>query len=117
MQDRDIRERTYQFSIRIVRLCQALDEDRIGRVLMSQILRAGTGIGANLEEGQAAQSKKDFISKVSIARKEAFEAHYWLRLLRGCGLIPEDRMADIIDECEEIAKVLSAIVLSAKKNP
>lgn len=117
MDQPEIQKRTYDFSLRIIKLCRALDEDRIGRILLSQLLRAGTAIGANVEEGQGAQSKKDFISKMSIARKEAFETHYWLRLLRDSHILPEPRMTRIIDECAQIGKVLSAIVLSAKQKP
>ncbi len=114
-QSPDIRLRTYEFSLRVVKLCRALDDDRLGRVMLPQLLRSGTAIGANVEEAQGAQSKKDFISKRSIARKEALEAHYWLRLIRDCQMLQDARMTAIIDECEEICKVLSASVLSAKR--
>jgi len=116
MEGQDIRERTYDFALRIIRLCRALGEDRVGRILLGQLLRSGTPIGANLEEAQAGQSKKDFIAKASIARKEAFETRYWLRLLGDSGVLPQERMAEITDECNQIAKVLSAIVLSAKRS-
>jgi len=115
MQERDIQDRAYKFALRVVRLCGTLQRSSVGRVLVSQLLRAGTSIGANLEEAQAAQSKKDFIAKVSIARKEAFETRYWLRLVADAGWVSRGRMAGIIAECDEIAKVLSAIVLSARK--
>jgi len=84
--------------------------------MLAQLLRSGTAIGANVEEAQGAQSRKDFISKMSIARKEALEAHYWLRLVRDSRMLPDARMSAIIDEADEICKVLSAIVLSAKRS-
>lgn len=79
---RDIRERTFDFVVRIVKLCQYLDEKPgVGQTLGKQLLRSGTFIGANIEEAQAGQSKPDFISKNAIALKEARETLYWLRLL------------------------------------
>ena len=78
----DIQDRTFAFAVEIVRLCQRLDEKPgAGRTLSKQLLRSATSIGANMEEAQAGQSKADFISKTSIALKEARETLYWLRLL------------------------------------
>ncbi len=112
----DIRERTYTFSLRIINLCKALNEDRIGRVLFNQLLRSGTSIGANVEEAQGGQSKKDFLAKFFIARKEARETHYWLRLLRDSGTLPKEKMSEIIDECEQITRILTSIILSTQEN-
>jgi four helix bundle protein len=79
---RDLPQRTFEFAQRVVKLCQVLGvTPGVGRTLANQLLRSGTAIGANVEEGQAAQSRADFLSKLSIACKEARETHYWLRLL------------------------------------
>jgi four helix bundle protein len=79
----DIGDRTFLFALRIVKLCMRLSEKPgVGRTLGNQLLRAGTSIGANVEEGRAAQSRADFISKNNIALKEARETRYWLRLFR-----------------------------------
>ena len=90
----DLPKRSFEFATRIVRLCQTL-EKRPGasRTLASQLLRSGTSIGANVEEGQAAQSEADFISKHSIACKEARETHYWLRLMAATELVPAGRLS------------------------
>ena len=73
----DLSERTFAFATRVVKLCQFLDErPGVSRTLSRQLLRSGTSIGANVEEGQASQSEADFISKYSIACKEARETHY-----------------------------------------
>ncbi len=112
----DICKRTFEFALRMVRLCQALSEKPVGRALGRQLLRSGTSIGANVEEAQGGQSRKDFIHKMSIARKEAYESHYWLRLVLQAGLMPEDRMSDIIDECHQIRRIISAIIISAERN-
>jgi len=82
-------------------------------VLSKQLLRSGTSIGANIEEAQAAQSKKDFISKMSIVSKEARESHYWLRLLKYGKFISKD---DLLDDCEELIKLLTSIVKSSENN-
>jgi four helix bundle protein len=79
---RDIKERTFEFALRIIKLCQHLDRrPGVPRGLSYRLFKAGTSVGANVEEAQAGQSRPDFISKNSIALKEARECHYWLRLL------------------------------------
>ncbi|MDT4954971.1 MAG: hypothetical protein QOJ02_3109 [Acidobacteriota bacterium] len=114
---KDIQNRTFEFAVRIVNLCQHLDEKPgVGRTLGRQLLRAGTSVGANVEEAQAGQSKADFISKVAIALKEARETLYWLRLLAASKLLPVERLSNIQTEAEELMRVLGAIIVSAKDN-
>ena len=113
---RDIRERTFDFSLCIIRLCQQLEEQGgVARTLSWQLLRSGTSIGANVEEAQAGQSKLDFISKNAIALKEARETIYWLRLLGASRILPEKRLSELIGEATELAKIIGAIIVSAKK--
>jgi four helix bundle protein len=113
---RDIKARTFEFAVRVVRLSQFLDEQPgVGRTLGKQLLRAGTSVGANVEEAQAGQSKADFISKYAIALKEARETHYWLRLLVACEVMPKTRVDDLLNEADEIMRVIGAIIVSAKK--
>lgn len=112
----DIVERTFNFAVRVIHLCGKLDENRgVGRVMMSQILRAGTSVPANVEEAQAAQSKADFISKMSIALKEARETHLRLRLLATSDVVSEKKLGPLIQEAEEIKRVIGAIVVSSKR--
>jgi four helix bundle protein len=116
-QPRDIVERTFEFAVRIVQLSGKLDErPGIGRVMMSQILRAGTSVPSNIEEAQAGQSKADFISKMSIALKEARETHLRLRLLATAKIVPDNELLPMLDEAEEIKRVIGAIIVSAKRN-
>ncbi len=82
---------------------------------MSQILRAGTSVPANVEEAQAAQSKADFVSKMSIALKEARETHLRLRLLAPARAIPVDELKPLIQEADEIKRVIGAIIVSTKR--
>lgn len=85
MRDRDIVDRTYQFALRVIRLVSSLPANKICEVIGGQLLRAGTSVGANIEEAQAAYSKKEFSNKVGISHKEARESNYWLRLLKDIG--------------------------------
>ena len=112
----DICDRTRAFALRIIRLYRALGRDDVGRILGRQLLRSGTSIGANVEEAQAGQSKADFISKMSIALKEARETRYWLTLVLEAELLPADRLDSILTEAEEIVKVLYSIIRSTKSN-
>ena len=78
-------------------------------------MRAGTSIGANVEEAQAGQSHADFIHKYGIALKEARETKYWLRLLVASESVPEQRVADLVIEASEVSHILAAIIIAAKK--
>jgi len=99
--------------VQIVEFYKYLQYDKKEYALGKQLLKSGTSIGANVEEATAAQSKKDFISKMAIALKEARETNYWLRLLKRSGYITKD---DLINESEEIMNILGAIVRTARKN-
>ncbi|MBI4620367.1 MAG: four helix bundle protein [Desulfobacterales bacterium] len=112
----DIVERSVAYSLRIINLYHELEKDSVGRILWKQLLRSGTSIGANVHEAQGAQSKADFISKMSIAHKEARESAYWLRLLQESELIPPDRLRDLSDETDQLIKILSSILITAKRN-
>ncbi|ALS97836.1 four helix bundle protein [Lacimicrobium alkaliphilum] len=96
-------------------MCQFLDkQNRVSRTLASQLLRSGTSVGANIEEAQAGHSKADFTAKMSIARKEARESHYWLRLLLATELVPEFEISELLNESEELVKILTSIVKTSQ---
>ncbi|MEH2105309.1 four helix bundle protein [Nostoc sp.] len=112
---KDICDRTFTFSVRIIKLCQFLDDKPgVARTLAQQLLRSGTSIGANVEEAQAAQSKADFISKLMIALKESRETRYWLRLLIATEIVPQSKISQLQSEAEELTKILGAIIISTK---
>jgi four helix bundle protein len=115
----DIRQRTFAFAVRIVKLCQFLEKHSdVSKTLIRQLLDAGTSVGANLEEAQAGQSKPDFIHKNAISLKEARETNYWLRLiLATCDLDEKitKGINELIVESAEIKKVVGSIIVSAKK--
>ena len=104
------------FALRIVRMYQYLSLEKKEFVLSRQILRSGTSIGANVREAQYAQSRKDFISKMSIALKEASETEYWLELLHESGYINDTAFKDIHQECTELVRIITSIVLSGKNH-
>jgi four helix bundle protein len=100
---RDIKERTFNFALEVVGFCRSLDSKQgTLRTLGRQLLRAGTSIGANVEEAQAGQSRADFISKYSIALKEARETIYWLRLLHAAGYSTDGQCKSLQKEADEI---------------
>ena len=112
----DLRERSFSFALRVVKLCQNLDTERgVSRALSHQLLRAGTSIGANIEEAHASQSKADFTAKLSIACKEARETHYWLRLLAAAEVIHEKRLHDLTDEASQLVAILTTVVKKCRR--
>lgn len=102
------------FAIRIVRLYQYLSTNKRELVMSKQLLRSGTSIGANLHEAVEAFSKADFLYKASIALKEARETSYWLELLFTTNYIDAPQYKSINGDCEELIKLLSSIVKTAK---
>ena len=112
-----IADRTFDFAVRIVKLCTVLNEKPgVSRTLAKQLLRSGTSIGANTVEAKSGQSRRDFLSKLEIALKEARETESWLKLLVASDIIPEARVKSLLEEIDEIAKILVAITKKTKMN-
>lgn len=109
-------QKSMNFAVRIVRLYQYLCADKKEFVMSKQLLRSGTSIGANLREAKYAQSASDFISKNSIALKEASETEYWLELLYRTDYLTEKEYGSISADCSEIVKMLTAVINTAKRN-
>lgn len=112
--DNVIVEKSKRFAVDIVCLYKELVNEQKKFVLSKQMLRAGTSVGANVKEAQNAQSKADFVSKMSVALKEADETEYWLELLFETGYIHESAYGKIRGKCVEIIKILTSIVKSSK---
>ena len=109
----DIQERAFEFAASVVRLCHRLsDAHPVTRRLSWQLLDAGTSVGANLEEADAGQTKPDFRSKIAVARKECFDAHFWLRLI----VVSEARLEPVTAPLLDEARQLKAILTTIKKN-
>lgn len=109
-----LKDKSYKFALRVVKLYKFLAEDKKEYVLSKQCLRSGTSIGANITEGNQAQSAADFIHKLSIALKESFETEYWLCLLRDAEYITEKQAESLIADCNEIQKILTASIKTSK---
>lgn len=111
-----VQEKSFAFAVRIVKASRHLQVQCGEPVLSRQLLRSGTSIGANIEEAIAAQSKKDFLAKMSISMKEARETHYWLRLLKEAKLMDQSDSDTLLEACRELVNLLSSITLTTRQN-
>ena len=114
--DNVIRHKSFEFSVRIVNLYKVLYYERNEKTLSKQLLRSGTSIGANIEEGIAAFSKKEFIFKLQISYKEANESFYWIKLLHRTDYINDVEFESLKIKIEEIIKLLISIIKTSKLN-
>ena len=110
-----IQAKSYAFAVRIVLLYRHLLKEKREFVLAKQLLRSGTSIGANIEEAIGGQSRADFVSKLSIAYKEARETCYWLRLLKDTGYLTEQEFNSIYADSDELCRIIAAIQKSTKQ--
>jgi four helix bundle protein len=108
-----IKEKSFAFALRIIVVARWLRQQKEYE-LGSQVLRAGTSIGANFEEALAAISRPEFVAKMSIASKEARESSYWLRLLRDSKVASPARMDPLVQECTELVRILTSIVKTSQ---
>jgi len=111
-----IKDKSFDFALRIVKLYQYLVKDKKEFVLSKQLLRSGTSVGANVRESEHAQSKADFIHKLSISLKEANETDYWLELLYKSDYLEQKEYYSLKNDSEEILKLLVSIIKSSKAN-
>ena len=110
-----IQRKSFQFALRIVKLCNYLQAEKREFIMAKQLLRCGTSIGANVAESEHAQSRADFCSKLNIALKESAETDYWLRLLYEAGYLNTAEFQSVYSDCKEIESLLAAIVKTTKK--
>lgn len=111
-----IQIKSYNFSLRIVKLYKYLITEKKDFILSKQILRSGTSIGANTEEALGSQTRKEFAFKIGIAYKEARETRYWLKLLRDSDYIDYILAESFLKDCEELCKLTSSIQKTCNKN-
>ncbi len=109
MKENIIQKKSYEFAVTIVKTCKYLQDEKKEYVLSKQLLRSGTSIGANIEEALGGQSRKDFYAKITIAYKEAREAHYWIRLLSDTDYLTIDKREELISKCDELLKIIGSI--------
>ena len=115
MKESVIKTKSFNFALSIIDLYKLLN-DKKEYVLSKQILRSGTSIGANIEEASAAQTKKDFVYKMSISSKETRETLYWLKLIQYSEIIPDANFDKLYEDVEELIKILTAIVKTTQTN-
>ena len=111
-----LKDKSYGFALRIVKLAQYLKSDRKEYVISKQVLKSGTAIGALVSEAEFAQSKLDFVNKLSVGLKEANETYYWLRLLHDGRYISETMFNSIKPQIKELIKLLVVSIKTAKEN-
>ena len=116
MKENEVQAKSMAFAKRIVFACHYLREQKQEYVLSKQLLRSGTSIGANIAEAQYGSSRKDFLNKLYIALKECAETKYWLELLLECGYLSAAEHQSLLNDCEELLKILSSITKSTKDN-
>ena len=114
--DNIIQIKSFAFAITIIETYKFLVKEKREFILSKQMLRSGTSIGANVEEGIGAQSKADFISKFSIAYKEARETKYWLRLLLTTGYLTAEMSDHLLEDIDEICRIIGKIQVSSKQS-
>jgi len=115
MKNNIIKEKSYLFAIRVVNLCRYLQETKKEYVLSKQLLRSGTAPGALVREAEHAQSRADFIHKMSIGLKEINESEYWINLLYDTDYINKEQYDSILDDAQEILKLMISIVKTSKR--
>ena len=113
--DNVVAQKSMEFAVRVVKLYGYLCEEKREYVMSKQLLKSGTSVGANIREAIYAESRKDFLHKMSIALKEASETEYWLELLSRADYLTDEQYQSVQSDCKEIAKLLTAITRSAKE--
>ena len=112
----DIEERLLEFAVRVGKAIDALPDTRLGRHIAGQLVRSGTSPAPNYAEACAAESKRDFVHKLAIVLKELRESTVWIRLIFMSGLIPEQRLELLQDECDQLCKIIAKSLVTAKSN-
>lgn len=115
MKENILLEKSYQFALRIVKLCRYLNDEKQEFVLSKQILVSGTSIAAQIEEAQQGENRADFLHQLSIANKYAFKTNFWLRLLHDSNYLSEKQFESLLEDCEEIQKILVSTLKTTKK--
>jgi four helix bundle protein len=114
--DNAVLDKSFRFAVRSIRLYQHLKDKRKEFILSKQMLRSGTSIGANVREGNNAESKADFIHKLGVAQKETDETMYWLELLKETDYLTVNEFDSIYQDANELLKLIRSIILTAKNN-
>jgi len=117
-EDNIIAQKSFNFAVRCIKLYKHLCYNAINKefVISKQLLRSGTSIGANIEEAVGGQSTVDFLSKLSIAYKEARESKYWIKLLHETSYLSDEEYVSLINDLDDIVNIIAKIKLTTEKN-
>ena len=113
--EKDLKKRTKQFALRIIKLVTALPRSREADIIGRQLLRSGTSVGANYREASRARSKAEFIAKIGIVEQEADEAFYWMEILSESAMVSTSLLKDLMEEADELIAIFTTIGRKAKK--
>lgn len=116
MNESDLKKRTKQFGLRIIRLVESLPSKQTARTIGNQLLRSGMSVGANYRAACRGRSKADFIAKAGISLEEADECLYWMEMLQEAGIIPADKLKDLMKEADELVAIFTASIKTARAN-
>ena len=116
MDEQELKDRTKQFALRIIRLVAALPKDTVGRAVANQLVKCGTSVGANYRSACRGRSKADFISKLGIVLEEADESAFWLELIIDGKLMEREPVEPLLREADELTAIFASSVKSAKRN-
>lgn len=114
MKNNIIQEKSYAFALRIVKVYDFLKKEKQEYIMSKQLMRSGTSVGANIEEAIGGISKNDFVAKMTIAYKEVRESMFWIRLLKDSGYFTPEAGNSLLSDCEELCKILVAILNTSK---
>src|SRR6266478_3093268 len=112
----DLSDRLLEFAARVGKLVDALPDTRLGRHVAGQLVRCGTSPVPNYEEGCAAESRADFVHKLCICLKELRESRSWIRLIIKTEMLPEHRISELLDECNQLCNIIAQSIVTAKQN-
>jgi len=116
MKGDDISERLLDFAVRVGKVVDALPDTRLGRHVADQFVRCGTSPAPNYEEARAAESRRDFVHKLRVCLKELCESRMWLRFIIKAEMLPGQKLADLLDECEQLCNIIAKSIATASEN-
>ena len=116
MNEEDLKKRTKQFGLRMIRLVEALPNTTTARTIGHQLMRSGMSVGANYRAACRGRSKADFIAKAGISLEEADECLYWMELLQEAGIVPAEQLKELTKEADELVAIFTASIKTARAN-
>ncbi len=114
MNEADLKKRTKQFGLRVIRLVESLPSTSTARTIGNQLLRSGMSVGANYRAACRGKSKADFVAKAGISLEEADECMYWMELLQEAGIVPAEKLKDLMKEADELVAIFTASIKTAR---